>query len=158
MGGTTKHVLLLSREICLKNCDLVEPILCVFFAKIHAVTYLVSVCFLATLFANNTLAQDNFDHSLLLGDWCYKTILTSGSSDVKIVDTNWVFSDTGNVEIQSEWMRGTTSIMPYVFSQDSIEIPRMNKKYEVRKLTESEMLIVNPVGNSENVFLRGRCE
>lgn len=135
-----------------------EPAPYLFFAVMHAAKYLVPLYLLAILFANNTLAQDNIDHSLLPGEWCYKTILTSGSTDVKIVDTDWVFSDTGRVEVQSEWMRDTTSIMPYTFSQGRIEIPRLNKKYEVRKLTKSEMLLLNPVGDSENIFLRGSCK
>lgn len=104
------------------------------------------------------MAEDHIDQSLLPGEWCYKSILANSSPDEKVINTNWVFSDNGSVEIQSEWMRDKNSTMPYTLSDGRIEIPKMNKKYQVRKLTNTEMLLVNSLGNSENLFTRGKCE
>ena len=118
---------------------------------------LIPVFVLAILISTNSLAQDRIDESLLSGEWCYKSILANGSSDVKAVNTNWIFSDDGRVEIQSQWMRDTTSVMSYTFTDGMIDIPKINKKYEVRKLAGTEMLLINSLGSSENTFLKGRC-
>ena len=82
---------------------------------------LIPVFVLAILISTNSLAQDRIDESLLSGEWCYKSILANGSSDVKAVNTNWIFSDDGRVEVQSQWMRDTTSVMPYTFTDGMIE-------------------------------------
>lgn len=118
----------------------------------------LTVCVFATLISANAMAEDDIDQSLLSGQWCYKSILANGSPDEKVINTNWVFSDNGSVEIQSEWMRDKSSTMPYTLSDGRIEIPKMNKKYQVRKLTNTEMLLVNSLGSSENLFLKGKCE
>jgi len=113
---------------------------------------------LSVLTSTAAYAEEKIDKSLLIGDWCYKSIIAKGSSEPKNINTEWVFFDNGKVEIQSEWMRSKKSTLPYEVEKSRIIIPKMNKKYEVDRLTGSEMLLVNVHGSSKNAFSRGKCD
>lgn len=112
----------------------------------------------STLISTSTVAGNDIDQSLLIGNWCYQSITAKGSSESKPINTEWVFLDDGKVIVQSEWMKKNKSTLPYELENGRIKIPKMNKKYEVSKLTDTEMILVNAHGMSENMFLRGECE
>lgn len=112
---------------------------------------------LSTLINLSAIAEDKYDKSLLIGDWCYKSI-TKGPIEPKSINTDWVFFDDGKVEFQSEWMRNNKSKTKYQFENDRIKIPAMDRKYEVNKLTNSEMLLIEVRGKSKNLFIRGKCD
>ena len=107
---------------------------------------------------SNAGAEEKVDQSLLIGDWCYKSITSKGSAKPKPVNTNWTFFEDGKVEVQSEWMRANKSMLPYEVTKGQIKIPKMNKKYIVSKLTNREMVLINAHGKSQNMFERGKCE
>ena len=116
-------------------------------------TFLLSISI-----TSNVGAEEKFDQSLVIGDWCYKSITSKGSAEPKPVSTDWTFFEDGKVEVQSEWMRANKSMLSYKVANGQIKIPKMNKKYIVSKLTNSEMVLINAHGKSQNMFERGKCE
>ena len=107
-------------------------------------------------FAVNAFAEE-VDQSLLIGSWCYTSITDLDSSSKKPVNTQWQFFDDGKVEVQNEWMRDKKNLLGYTVTADTLAIPKMNKKYVVTTLTNSEMLLTSSRGTSAKLFDKGQC-